>query len=824
MKHTINLCKMQILLPENPTEVEISAADELQTHLEKMCGVKMPVAKENDVAGNVHCVYVGASAYAARHQVEYPDNRFGEGWAIKAVDGDLILCGGKVRGALYAVYHLLEDVFGVRWWTLWDEYIPAMFEAVVPADYSASGVPAMEYRDVFAWPVDTDSRFAVRNRLNGWALPIPKTLGGMETFGHPAHVHTFDRYFPEYGSDQGNVKEPFANALNPERESYFETHPEWYAISPRGKRIPKILCMSDEGLQQAFLTKLLKSIEFSYAEADAAGEPRPRYFDLSPADMRGECHCARCVESIRKHGSSGHQLRFVNKMAEEVKKVYPEAVIETISYWHYLVPPLDDTKPSEDVLLRYCNNKMDILHDIHHPNNRQYLEGLKKWISLCGKGNLYLWDYGVLYNPNGIVPSMYKLGTNFRTFADLGVNGYFLEMEHCITTDLWDIKVWMSSKLMEDPTLDQDELMDTFLNGYYGAAAPYIRRYMDATHALTEQFGACYDYCAASITHADGFDVEDILFYNSCFEDALAEVGNDPALLRRVRHARLGLDTVIVENYGKWLAQATKKQLQLPFDKMRVGRRIYHTLAEQVAFRGQWDPKATEVMKLYEKYLPEYANQEISADQAREAWLVKLHGCKDAWKGISPVIAPKEELEAVPRDNIYVFDVESDFSEWMEEDPESEIGFCASFDVAHLWKARMISPELLHNKWAVEADNDEKCIPIGVYTGVCDSNGWPITAVWGTIRASDIVADGQYHLYKFPDVVAVANGGKGVFHMFRDWAMAIHSLPLELNHLEGKKVDCYLSMKVTGDVTCNDPENLPAYGIDQIFIADKNAE
>lgn len=823
MKHTMDLCKMQIVLPAEPTVVERSAATELQDHLEKMCGVKLPVVKENATTDGIKCVYIGATGYAAEQRVAYPDNRFGEGWAIQAADGNLILCGSSKRGVLYAVYHLLEDAFGVRWWTLWDEYIPTMPTALVPADYANSGVPAMEYRDVFVWPVNTDSRFAVRNRLNGWALPISKDLGGVEAFGHPAHVHTFDRYFPEYGSDQGNVRENFADVMNPERESYFITHPEWYAISPRGKRIPKILCMSDEGLQQEFLSKLLKSIEFSYAEADAAGEPRPRYFDLSPADMRGECRCPRCAESIRKHGSSGHQLRFVNKMAEEVKKVYPEAIVETISYWHYLVPPKDDTKPNDDVLVRYCNNKMDILHDIHHPNNRQYLEGLTKWISLCGKGNLYLWDYGVLYNPNGMVPSMYKLGKNFRTFAELGVNGYFLEMEHCITTDLWDIKVWMSSKLMEDPNLDQETLMNTFLAGYYGAAAPYIRRYLDAVHTRSEEYGASYDYCNASLIYAAGYTVEDILFYDQCFIDALAAT-SDPVIGRRVRHARMGLDRVIADNFAKWTVEAAEKNLKLPFEEAAVGRRIYETLAEQVELRGQWDPRGTEVMSQYAKYMTEQPQPMLSAEQIREAHLVQRHGCKDAWKGISPVIVPKEDLADVAKEDIFVFTAEDDFSEWLEEDPDSELGSCAVFDIAHMWKNHMIAKELVQAKWEVTDGDDEKCIPIAVYTGERDSNGWPISAVWGTIRASDIVADGKYHLYKFSDIVAIGKKDGGMLHMFRDWAMAIHSLSLEVGHLAGKKLDCYLSMKVTGDVTCIDLDNLPAYRVDQIIVVDRRNE
>ena len=819
----IDLCQMQIILPEKSTTVEKNAALELQDYLMKMCAVQIPIVNETEMASDVNSVYIGCTKFADSHHVTYPDNKFGEGWLIKAIGGNLVLCGGKTRGVLYAVYHLLEDVFGVHWWSMWDESIPKLDKAFVSADYADSGVPAMEYRDVFLWPVQPKNRFAVRNRLNGWALPIEKEFGGMECWGHPAHVHTFDRYFPAFGGNPGDVKTNWASAMNPEGESYFKTHPEWYGMTPRKRRVPKILCMSNEGLQKAFLEKLLKSIAFSYAEADAEGKPRPRYFNLSPPDMEGECQCPQCAESIRKHGSSGHQLRFVNKMAAEVKKVYPEAIVETIIYWHYLLPPLDDTRPSEDVLIRYCNNKMDILHDIHHPNNRQYLEGLNTWVNLCGKDNLYLWDYGVFFNANGIVPSMYKLSDNFRTFAQLGVKGYFLEIEQCITNDFWDMKVWLSTKLMENPNLDLDVLMDTFLSGYYGAAGPYIRRYLDAAHIRTEENGAYYSHGSTSLINADGFSVEDILFYNQCFEEAFTAADHDPILLRRLRDARMGLDRVIVENFAKWSKEAAEKNLEIPMDEVTVGRRLYQTFAEQVELRGEWDPSGEAAMKAYEKYLPDYVpTQTTPTIQSEEVRLSRLHGCKDGWKGNSPVIADQAELEIVPEDHLYVFTADIDFAGALAEDADSDLGVSACFNLAYKRKTHFLSEEVMYEKLAVADNDDEKCIPVGVYSGELDENGSPISAVWGTIRASDIIADGKYHLYKFPNVVAIAKDNGGAFHMFRDWSLQIYTMSWEMGFLAGKKMDCYISMKVTGNVSCTDPDNLPVYCIDKIIMADKN--
>jgi hypothetical protein len=155
--------------------VERSAASELQTYIHKMTGVSLSIRTEGQQSGS--CIYVGATRNASLKGVTYPTvgDENGEAWAIQAVDGDLFLCGAPARGPLYAVYHLLEDVLGVRWWNYWEESVPTG-NAIVPADYYDSGVPAMEYRDVFLWPLQPKNRFAVRNRLNGWALPVEKNL------------------------------------------------------------------------------------------------------------------------------------------------------------------------------------------------------------------------------------------------------------------------------------------------------------------------------------------------------------------------------------------------------------------------------------------------------------------------------------------------------------------------------------------------------------------------------------------------------------------------------------------------------------------------
>ena len=184
----MDLTAMQIALPDNATAVETSAVNELVLYIKKITGKTVSVVSESEVSGAA--IYVGATKFAKNNNVTFPDDEFGEGWAIKVINDDVVLTGGKTRGTLYAVYHLLEDVLGVRWWNLWEEYVPTADFAEIPEDYDDSGVPAIEYRDIYIGATISDPMYYIRNRLNCWSGSQMIEYGGREYWGPPNDCHT----------------------------------------------------------------------------------------------------------------------------------------------------------------------------------------------------------------------------------------------------------------------------------------------------------------------------------------------------------------------------------------------------------------------------------------------------------------------------------------------------------------------------------------------------------------------------------------------------------------------------------------------------------
>ena len=712
---------MQIVLPAEFGSVEQTAANELQLYIGKITGKSIAIVKEGENSGAG--IYVGNTEFAKTAGVTYPteNDTNGEAWAIQAVDGNLVLCGAEERGALYAVYHLLEDVLGVRWWNPWEEHVPSG-SAVVPVDYANSGVPALEYREAYiGGQSGSNPEFFARNRINGHHMNIPAAYGGSEVYGLPAHVHTFNRYFTQKD---------------------FAAHPEWFSLDENGQRVgDRQLCLTNVSLQKEFAKRLIENVKKN-PEA---------IFAVCPNDNRHLCECYECQNEMYYYGSSGYVLNFVNKMAKAVAAAgYPDTSIEMLVYWMYVDEPQGDIVPEPNVTIRFADNYTDLLHSVNHLNNAASLRRLKIWTELA-QNDVYYWQYIVNYYNNGIVPSMFHYGEDFTTLVELGVNGWFTEQEQCINVDFWDMKLWLLTKLMENPVSGEEyeALMDEFIFGYYGQeAGQYIREYLYYMHEKAEINPNSQTF-GTHIIEVDWLDVEDIIIGNELFDKAFEAANEDRLLLRRLRAARNGFDRVAYENFSKWQKQADKRDLTLPFTKRELGERICYTFAEQIHMRGGYD---ADVMDFYARY--------------------------DQYTDDLPELP--EELSHIAREHVMEYTV-TDFrltdSYASVSDPDSLVGTAACSDSAGRAGSMLEDGAFIIALYNPKGGGDKVSI-IG-YTGVGDA------------------VDMGYQIYKF-DFTVPNIGESSYVYLFNDWGLQIPTMASQMKDLKGKTVEVYVSMKQEG--------------------------
>ena len=157
-----------IVLPDGASLEEMTAAEELSGYIRKLCGAECCIVKEDDTSGAA--LYVGETKFAKKNVPEY-DKLVAEESVIKTVGGNLILCGGRPRGTIYAVWDFLE-MQGVVWPSEDYEYVPAL-ENIKVKNIDFRRKPAIRYRVLYtgtAMGAAKPSRYFSRNRANSSAI------------------------------------------------------------------------------------------------------------------------------------------------------------------------------------------------------------------------------------------------------------------------------------------------------------------------------------------------------------------------------------------------------------------------------------------------------------------------------------------------------------------------------------------------------------------------------------------------------------------------------------------------------------------------------
>jgi hypothetical protein len=115
-----------------------------------------------------------------------------------------------------------------------------------------------------------------------------------------------------------------------------------------------------------------------------------------------------------------------------------------------------------------------------------------------------------------------------------------------------ELRAYLISKLLWNPSANADSLMDDFLNGYYGAAGKDIRQYINemrealiASNQPLRIFGSPNEAAGGYLTPSL------IERYKQLFDKAESEVTNEPDILERVKIARLPLNFAIMEQAKK---------------------------------------------------------------------------------------------------------------------------------------------------------------------------------------------------------------------------------------------------------------------------------
>lgn len=567
---TRGVADCKIVLPENMTVVEKTAADELVDYIEKTFSVTLPVVTENKADGK--CIYVGHTEYAKNEGV-FGKSR--ENWIIAVRNGSLILTGGKDRGdrgILYAVYHFLEEELGVRWWTPYEEDTLSLDELCLEEDLYREGTPFFPYRKpLTTFNIGAEGfSFLARRRINVISklddgimdtVYEPEVLshGGAWTMGEPHHCHVMGKMFPA--------------------DEYYDEHPDWWAWNEeRGEHMRKAhYCFSNEGFFNAVVEKLLGYIKVDVERSEKAGVEPPYYYSLSLDDLDADyffCQCPECRKTVEKSGHSGYVIQFVNRVARKIKELYPFAKFETLAYVIFAIPPKDDTVPDENVVIRLACDHSDMAHGFVYPSNRAYFEKLKTWSDICAvKGaELQVWQYAFNLQLNYPLPLVYGMQSFMQTYRDYGVKGLFMEIEKS-RSDCHELNVYVTTHLLEDPDCDVEALVDDFASRYYGRAGKYVKEYLDVLRDAMSR-NVVHVFCCCEDSPFNYLDARAMIDGAKALDKASEVLGDETPYRDRLNWLRKTFDGVMLNRYFDLKRQAEAMGERFEYDRAAIKKRI----------------------------------------------------------------------------------------------------------------------------------------------------------------------------------------------------------------------------------------------------------
>ena len=118
----------KIVIPKKNTLVEQQGATELQSYVQQVSGVFLPIIQDDNVqAGEKKYFSIGNTVLFANSGINYDSYGItADGFLLKNIDDTVYVMSKDSRGILYGVYEFLERIMNIRFFAPDETYIPTM--------------------------------------------------------------------------------------------------------------------------------------------------------------------------------------------------------------------------------------------------------------------------------------------------------------------------------------------------------------------------------------------------------------------------------------------------------------------------------------------------------------------------------------------------------------------------------------------------------------------------------------------------------------------------------------------------------------------------
>jgi hypothetical protein len=537
-----------VVLAKDATELETKAAADLTEYLKKVTGAELPQVKEGEMLPKAHGIYVGQTLFALQSGLDFREFT-DEEYAIKTIGENLVITGNRPNGSWNAVCHFLQRQLGCRFFS-WDCEVVPRRETLPLTGIDVRRMPSFAGRLISIHPWDFGYTPETNKKANAFMF---------RNFSN--HYRSrFDRGITR-NSENSTALRCHNSFFWVDPRVYAKDHPEYFSRKYSPEELARMkdkdqsgqVCWTNHDVWEITLNKLREVIKSDRAELKN-GE-WPTVYQLSQNDVPDYCQCPKCAAVTKAEGSfAGPQLMYVNYVAENIAKEYPDVKIMAFAYVGTEDAP-KTIRPAKNVIIQWCDlyTRSDCYRPLTSKFNAAQKARLDQWVRIGVE--LAVWDYwnmgiaeGPYFNPPRVETIIDAIAPDLRYFRESGVTGAYAEAEFCQKhpQNFIDLQYYLGFQMMADVTQDEEKIIAEYMAGYYGSAAPAMTEFLmllrQAVKAEKEPLFYIYN---PNRSYTDG------AFLEKCYrllKKALVAAPADSDYARRVQQEMIAPLAVIIMN------------------------------------------------------------------------------------------------------------------------------------------------------------------------------------------------------------------------------------------------------------------------------------
>ena len=540
-----------IVIPEKYSEDELFAAHEINTFLEKACGVTLEIKTDRETNYNSESkiISIGRTKFLSTVGITPSFSEIGEyGFILKTVGSSVFIAGATDvgTGALNGTYEFLRYQIGWKCYS-YDEFYYNEFESVKLVDVNVTDkpdIPGYIGSSFIGDRTDFMRRLRTTNRV------------GVLGKGSVSPYHNMLLWLPTH--------------------LYYDEHPKWY-----NSKLSQ-LCLTAHGDENEYNLMIDTVFEKMYTEVMT--------YDLDAVtwtlmDNWDPCECDACKAARTKYGArSGQLVKTCNDLSEKFEQRFKEEGIDKeisilfFAYYYYTEPPKNESIKCRDnvypLIIPY--NEMDRAASIYDNKNANIKGIIDEWSKLCKKFGF--WVYSVNFGGSYFFPfdPFSCLQENYTYFAsmnpfymyDEGFTSQFAEN----VTGFTALKEYLSANVAWDNDADVYKLTTSFFRNYFKDAAEdmyaFFIQYRIKLQILFEDFDYSHSLNMDCLKQ-EYFELGTLLTWKNHIENAYKSIEkykeSDPALHEkldtRIRTESLMVNYMIWKLYGSYYTSTEQETM-----------------------------------------------------------------------------------------------------------------------------------------------------------------------------------------------------------------------------------------------------------------------